>query len=84
MAALGRMMIDWAAMLCGQPRADFVRDATVRAADEAPVNDRLIHMSPEGFADFTEILSVSAAPVIQMAELIKRPAPWEPGYVAKQ
>ncbi|EJL51884.1 hypothetical protein PMI09_04175 [Rhizobium sp. CF122] len=44
----------------------------------------LVRMSPEGFADFVEVLSRPAAPVPEMVELAKRPAPLEPGYVAKR
>lgn len=77
-------MIDRAAMLRGRSRTDFVRDAAVRAAEEVLMDNRLIRMSPEGFADFMEVLSAPAAPVPEMVELAKRPAPWEPGYVAKR
>jgi uncharacterized protein (DUF1778 family) len=68
----------------GQSCAEFVRDAAICTAEEVLGETKHFRMTPEGFADFMEILSASAAPVIQMAELIKRPAPWEPGYVAKQ
>jgi uncharacterized protein (DUF1778 family) len=44
----------------------------------------LIRMSPEGFADFMEILSRPPTIVPEMMEVLKRPAPWEPGYVAKR
>ncbi|CCM78774.1 hypothetical protein [Rhizobium mesoamericanum] len=44
----------------------------------------LVRMSHEGFADFIEALSRPAAPVPEMTELAKRPAPWESGYVAKR
>ena len=77
-------MIDRAASLRGRSRTDFVRDAAVRAAEEVVLENRLIRMSPEGFAGFMEILSRPAVPVPEMAELAKRPAPWEPGYVAKR
>lgn len=77
-------MIDRAATLRGRSRTDFVRDAAVRAAEEVLMENRLIRMSPEGFADFMEALSAPAAPVAKMVELAKRPAPWEPGYTAKQ
>lgn len=77
-------MIDRAATLRGRSRTDFVRDAAVRAAEEVLMESRLIRMSPEGFADFMEALSAPAAPVAEMVELAKRPAPWEPGYAAKQ
>ena len=47
------------------------------------MDNRLIRMSAEGFADFMAILSGPAAPVPEMVDLAKCPAPWEPGYVRK-
>ncbi|MBB3398609.1 uncharacterized protein (DUF1778 family) [Rhizobium sp. BK538] len=44
----------------------------------------LVRMSPEGFAEFMEVLSRKAAPGPEMVELARRPAPLEPGYVAKR
>ncbi len=76
-------MIDRAAGLRGRSRTDFVRDAAVRAAEEVVMENRLIRMSPEGFSDFMALLSGAAAAVPEMADLAERPAPWEPGYVAK-
>jgi uncharacterized protein (DUF1778 family) len=76
-------MIDRAATLRGRSRTDFVRDAAVRAAEEVLMDNRLIRMSPEGFAAFMDILSHPAAPVPELVDLVKRPAPWEPGYVPK-
>lgn len=77
-------MIDRAAALRGRSRTDFVRDAAVRAAEEVVMENRLTRMSPEGFADFMGVLSRPAAPVPEIVELAKRPAPWEPGYRAKR
>jgi uncharacterized protein (DUF1778 family) len=77
-------MIDRAASLRGRSRTDFVRDAAVRAAEEVVMENRLIRMTPEGFAGFMEVLSRPASPVPEMVELAKRPAPWEPGYIAKR
>ena len=76
-------MIDRAAGLHGRSRTDFVREAAVRAAEEVLMENGLIRMSPEGFADFMKVLSGPATPVPEIVELVKRPAPWEPGYVAK-
>jgi uncharacterized protein (DUF1778 family) len=70
-------MIDRAASLRGRSRTDFVRDAAVRAAEDALMENRLIRMSPEGFADFMAVLAAPAAPVPAMVELAKRPDPWE-------
>lgn len=77
-------MIDRAAALRGRSRTDFVRDAAVRAAEDVVMEAGLIRMSPEGFADFMEALSGPAAPVPEIVELAKRPAPWEAGYDAKR
>lgn len=77
-------MIDRAANLRGRSRTDFVRDAAVRAAEEVLMENRLIRMSPEGFAEFLDVLSAPAAPIPEMVELARRPAPWEAGYVAKR
>lgn len=70
-------MIDRAAGLRGRSRTDFVREAAVRAAEEVLMENRLIRMSPEGFAEFVGVLAVQAAPVPQLVELLRRPAPWE-------
>ncbi len=72
-------MIDRAAGLRGRSRTDFVREAAVRAAEDVLMESRLIRMSPEGFAAFMDALSAPAAPVPEMVELVRRPAPWEQG-----
>jgi uncharacterized protein (DUF1778 family) len=70
-------MIDRAASLRGRSRTDFVREAAVRAAEEVVMEHGLVRMSTEGFAAFMEAVSASAAPVPEMVELARRPAPWE-------
>lgn len=70
-------IIDRAAGLRGRSRTDFVREAAVRAAEDVLMENRLIRMSSEGFADFIAVLSKPAAPVPEMVELAKRSAPWE-------
>lgn len=77
-------MIDRAATLRGRSRTDFVRDAAVRAAEEVVMEQSLIRMSPQGFAEFIEVLAAPAAPVPEMVELARRPAPWEAGYEPKR
>lgn len=76
-------MIDRAAGLRGRSRTDFVRDAAVRAAEDVLMENRLIRMSSEGFADFLAVLSGPAITVPEMVELAKRRAPWEPGDATK-
>ena len=77
-------MIDRAASLRGRSRTDFVRDAAMRAAEEVIMEQTLIRMSPEGFADFTEILSHPPTIVPEMMEILRHPAPWEPDHTAKR
>ncbi|EBW2381227.1 DUF1778 domain-containing protein, partial [Salmonella enterica subsp. enterica serovar Enteritidis] len=42
-------IIDRAARLRGRSRTDFVREAALRAAEEALMDSHLIRMSDEGF-----------------------------------
>ncbi len=77
-------MIDRAASLRGRTRTDFVRDAAVRAAEEVVMEQSLIRMNPDSFAAFMDALSGPAAPVPEMFELARPPAPWEPGYTPKR
>ena len=76
-------IIDRAAGLRGRSRTDFVRDAAVRAAEDVLMENRLIRMSHEGFADFMAILSGPVTSVPEMVDLAKRPAPWDPGYATE-
>ena len=77
-------MIDRAAVLRGRSRTDFVREAAVRAAEDVLMENRLIRMSSNGFADFLAAIAGPAVPVPEIVELAQRPAPWEPGYRPKR
>jgi uncharacterized protein (DUF1778 family) len=77
-------IIDRAAGLRGRSRTDFVRDAAVRAAEDVLMENRPIRMSADGFAEFVAILAEPAVVVPELAEVLRRPAPWEPGYKAKR
>lgn len=72
-------MIDRAAGRRGRSRTEFIRNAAVRAAEDVLMENRLIRRSPEGFANFIAVLSEPVTPVLEIVELAKRPAPWEPG-----
>ena len=77
-------MIDRAAALRGCSRTEFVRNAAVRAAEEVVMENTPIKLSPEGFADFMEIISQPAEPIPELVERLSRPAPWEDGYEPKR
>jgi uncharacterized protein (DUF1778 family) len=72
-------VIDRAAGLRGRSRTDFIREAAVRAAEQAIIETTLIRMSPAGFAAFVKALSAPPHVVPEMAELMKRETPWEYG-----
>jgi uncharacterized protein (DUF1778 family) len=66
-----------AASLRGYSRAEFMRDAAVRAAKEVIMENTVIRMSPEDFAAIAALLDNPAKSVPEMVALLKRPAPWE-------
>lgn len=70
-------IIDRAAALRGRLRTDFVRDAAVRAAEDALMETIPIRMSAAGFKAFMAALSEPAASVPEMVEIYRRAAPWE-------
>lgn len=73
-------MIDRAAALKGRSRTDFVRDAAVRAAEDAVMEQQLIRMTEEGFVDFMALMAAPADIVPELVEVLRRPAPWEAGH----
>ncbi|WP_425353235.1 DUF1778 domain-containing protein [Sinorhizobium alkalisoli] len=70
--------------LHGRSRTDFVRGVAVPAAEDVLMENWLIRMSPQGFAEFMSAASGPATRVPEIVELAKRPAPWERGYLAKR
>jgi len=70
-------IIDRAAQLRGRSRTEFMRDAAVRAAEDAIMENTLIRVSPDAFKAFVAALDAPAKPVPEMVELLKRPTPWE-------
>jgi uncharacterized protein (DUF1778 family) len=59
-------IIDRAADLRGRSRTDFVREAAVRAAEEAPMESTLLRMTPEGFEAFLQAVSAPATSIPEM------------------
>jgi uncharacterized protein (DUF1778 family) len=70
-------MIDRAAQLRGRSRTEFMRDAAVRAAEDAIMENTLIRVSAEGFEAFVAALDAPGKPVPAMVEVLKRTAPWD-------
>lgn len=70
-------IIDRAAQLRGRSRTEFMRDAAVRAAEDAILETSLIRVSPEAFEAFVAALDAPGKPIPELVELLRRPAPWE-------
>jgi uncharacterized protein (DUF1778 family) len=71
------VLIDRAAGLRGQSRSEFIREAAVQTAEDTPVENRTVRLSPEGFAEFVAALEGPPVRVPEMLELLQRRAPWE-------
>lgn len=70
-------LIDRAASARGRSRTDFVREAAVRAAEDVLMDQRLVRMSGEGFAEFIALLEQPAEAVPALVDALRRPAPWD-------
>lgn len=70
-------LIDRAARLRGRSRTEFVRDAAVRAAEDALLERTIVRMSPEGFGTFTKAIAGQGRAVNALVNVLKRKAPWE-------
>lgn len=70
-------IIDRAARLRGCSNSKFMRVPVVQASEGVIMENRVIRMSPEGFAAFATMLDNPAKPVPEIVALLKRLAPWE-------
>ncbi len=70
-------VIDRAAALRGRSRTDFVREAAVRAAEAALLENGPLRMSEKGFAAFMAAISAPAEAAPEMVAALKRRAPWD-------
>ena len=70
-------IIDQAARARGRSRTEFVRDAAVRAAEEAIYDATVIRLSPEDFAMIEEMLANPGEPSEALRQLMAERPPWE-------
>jgi uncharacterized protein (DUF1778 family) len=73
-----RELIDRAARMRGKNRTDFILDAARQAAEEALLDQTLIQVNPETYAEFVALLDRPAAPNKQLQTMLQTPAPWDP------
>lgn len=72
-------MIDRAASLRGRSRVDFMREATVQAAEHVLIENTFVRMSEDGFMAFVAAVTAPAVAVSEMVEIFGRQTPWEAG-----
>ena len=70
-------IIDRAASLKGRSRTEFIRDAAVRAAEDAILEQGLVRMSDAGFDAFMSAIDAPSERILEMADLANRSAPWD-------
>ena len=71
-------IIDRGAELLGLSRTEFMRRAALQEAQTAILNESVIQVSPDAYADFLRAISAPpSAPPPKVAERLKRKAPWD-------
>ena len=72
-----RGLIDRAAKARGKNRTDFILDAARAAAEETLLDQALMAVSPEAYADFVARLDRAPAPNSRLLKTQHTPAPWD-------
>lgn len=72
-----RALIDRAAKVRGKNRTDFILDAARIAAEEALLDQALLLVSPEAYAEFVARLDRTPAPNVRLQKTLQTPAPWD-------
>ncbi|MBZ9850959.1 DUF1778 domain-containing protein [Mesorhizobium sp. CA14] len=72
-----RGLIDEAARVLGKTRTDFILDAARRMAEDTLLDQTLIKVSPEAYAEFLALLDAPAKPNERLTKLMNAPLPWK-------
>ncbi|MBP9217489.1 MAG: DUF1778 domain-containing protein [Sterolibacterium sp.] len=72
-----RGLIDRAAQVRGKNRTDFILEAAQQAAEETLLDQILIRVSPEAYAEFMARLDQPATPNSRLQRTLQTPAPWD-------
>ncbi|MFZ2854018.1 MAG: DUF1778 domain-containing protein [Rhodocyclaceae bacterium] len=72
-----RGLIDRAAKVRGKNRTDFILDAARAAAEEALLDQALLVVNPEAYAEFLVRLDRAPAPNPGLLKTLQTPAPWD-------
>lgn len=72
-----RGLIDRAAQALGKSRTEFILEAATRAAEEALLDQTLVRVSPQAYADFLERLELPAVANERLQKTMHTQAPWD-------
>ena len=72
-----RKLIDRAARLLGKTRTDFLLAAGRKAAEDALLDQTLIHASGKAYAEFLNRLDASPTPNDKLRKTMATKSPWE-------
>lgn len=72
-----RGLIDRAAKARGKNRTDFILDAARNAAEETLLDQALLVVSPDAYAEFIACLDRSPAPNPRLQKTLQSSAPWD-------
>jgi uncharacterized protein (DUF1778 family) len=72
-----RDLIDRAAKVRGKNRTDFILDAARAAAEDTLMDQALIVVSPEAYAQFVERVDRAPATNSRLQKTLLSPAPWD-------
>lgn len=71
-----RNLIDRAAAARGKNRTDFILDAARNAAEEALLDQAMISVSPQAYAEFLARLDLPPNPNRHLQKTMQTPPPW--------
>lgn len=72
-----RGLIDRAAKARGKNRTDFILDAARIAAEETLLDQALLLVSSDAYAEFVARLDRTPVPNIRLQKTLQTPAPWD-------
>jgi uncharacterized protein (DUF1778 family) len=77
--AAERNLIDRAAACAGTTRTEFILRAARRAAEETLLDQAVLSVSPEAYADFLARLDAPTSPNERLRRTMQTPPPWAKG-----
>ena len=72
-----RALIDRAAAAQGKSRSDFMLEASRRAAEEALLDQTILHVDTATYARFVAMLDAPPRPNSALRRLLQTKAPWD-------